>query len=98
MPGSATTVRDKGLGESSEEKSYHGKPVGNSHEYMPLDCHLNQDIHACHHYHTQLTQHIPDENSLKFTSPTPKRMADSYIRLTHPDTGVVPSSDRIILR
>ena len=63
---------------------------------MPLDCNLNQDIRACHHYHTQLTQHIPDENPLKFTSSTPKRMADSYIRLTHPDTGVIPSSDRII--
>jgi len=77
-------------------KSYNGKPVGNSPEYMPLDCHLNQDIHACHHYHTQLTQPIPDENPLKFTSSTPKRMADSYIRLTHPDNGVVPSSDRIL--
>ena len=63
---------------------------------MPLDCHLNQDIHACHHYHTQLTQPIPDENPLKFTSSTPKRMADLYIRLTHPDNGVVPSSDRIL--
>ena len=77
-------------------KSYQGKPVGNSPEFMPLDCHLNQDIHACHHYHAQITQHIPDENPLKFTSSTPKRLADSYIRLTHPDTGIVPSSDRIL--
>ena len=77
-------------------KSYQGKPVGNSPEYMPLDTHLNQDIHASHDYHAIITQHVPEENLLKFSSSTPKRLSDSYIRLTDPNTGVVPSSNRIL--
>jgi len=81
---------------SAVAKSYKGKPIGNSPEYMPLDTHLNQDIHASHDHHVVLTHDAPDDNIKKFSGSTPKRLTSSYIRLTHPETGVVPISNRIM--
>ena len=75
---------------------YQGKPVGNSPEFMPLDCHLNQDLHLSHNYHATITQHLEDDNPMKFDGSTPKRSSHSYHRLFHPETGVAPTSNRIL--
>ena len=77
-------------------KSYQGKPIGNSPEYMPLDTHLNQDIHASHDYHVVLTQDAPDDDAKKFSGSTPKRISSSYHRLTDPEDGIVPTPSRIM--
>ena len=74
---------------------YEGKPVGNSPEFMPLDTHLNQDLHSSHDFHVTLTQDLPDDNTKKFDGSTPKRLSHSYQKLFHPETGVAPSSSRI---
>ena len=74
---------------------YEGKPVGNSPEFMPLDTHLNQDLHSSHDFHVTLTQDLPDDNDKKFDGSTPKRLSQSYHKLFHPQTGVAPSSIRI---
>ena len=81
---------------SEARRFYEGKPVGNSPEFMPLDTHLNQDLHSSHDYHATVTQHLEDDDPRKFHGSTPKRMSDSYHRLFHPDTGVAPSSSRIM--
>ena len=81
---------------SEARRFYEGKPVRNSPEFMPLDTHLNQDLHSSHDYHSTVTQHLEDDDPRKFDGSTPKRMSDSYHRLFHPDTGVAPSSDRIL--
>ena len=36
------------------KNQYHGKPVGNSPEYIPLDYHLNQDICISHDHHSYI--------------------------------------------
>ena len=77
-------------------KSYQGKPVGNSPEFMPLDTHLNQDLHSSHDYHATLTQYLKDDDPRKFDGSTHKRLSHSYHRLYHPETGVAPTSSRII--
>ena len=77
-------------------KAYQGKPVGNSPEFMPLDTHLNQDLHTSHDYHATITQHLNDDDPRKFDGSTPKRLSSSYLRLYHPETGVAPTSNRII--
>ena len=77
-------------------KAYQGKPVGNSPEFMPLDTHLNQDLHTCHDYHATITQHLNDDDPRKFDGSTPKRLTNSYLRLYHPETGVAPTSNRIL--
>ena len=81
---------------SAVQRSYQGKPIGNSPEYMPLDTHLNQDIHTSHDYHVTVTSTIAETDQRKFSGSTPKRLANSYIRLTDPTTGVVPTPNRII--
>ena len=42
------------------KKSHEGKPVGNSPEFMPLDTHLNQDLHESHNLHATVTSHLPE--------------------------------------
>ena len=74
---------------------YEGKPVGNSPEFMPLDTHLNQDLHSSHDFHATLSQDLPDDDPKKFDGSTPKRLSESYHKLFHPQTGVAPSSSRI---
>ena len=81
---------------SKARRFYEGKPVGNSPEFMPLDTHLNQDLHSSHDYHATVIQHLEDDDRRKFHGSTRKQMSDSYHRLFHPDTGVAPSSDRIM--
>lgn len=75
---------------------YKGKPIGNSPEFMPLDTHLNQDLHTSHDLHVTITQALPDNDHRKFDGSTPNRLSDSYRRLFHPDTGVAPTPNRIM--
>ena len=75
---------------------YKGKPIGNSPEFMPLDTHLNRDLHTSHDLHVTITQALPDNDPRKFDGSTPNRLSDSYHRLFHPDTGVAPTSNRIM--
>jgi len=81
---------------SEARRFYEGKPVGNSPEFMPLDTHLNQDLHSSHDLHATITQNEADNDPKKFDGSTPKRLSESYHRLFHPQSGVAPSSDRII--
>ena len=47
-------------------------------------------------YHATITQHLKDEDPRKFDGSTPKRLSHSYLRLYNPETGVTPTSNRII--
>ena len=76
--------------------AYKQNPIGNSPELMPWDAHLNQDVHSSHDFHAIVTQKAAEEDERKFSSSTPARLLASYRRLLHPETGVVPSSDRIM--
>ena len=78
------------------KKSHHGKPVGNSPEFIPLDTHLNQDVHQSHNLHATVTSHLPEDDPNKFSSSTPQRMLQSYMRIFDPIDGVAPTGDRII--
>ena len=81
----------------AEVKSkYKQNPIGNSPEFMPLDAHLNQDVHSSHDFHKILSEDLPENDPKKFSGSTPHRLASSYLRLFHPITGVTPSSKRII--
>ena len=75
---------------------YKDKPIGNSPEYMPWDAHLNQDVHACHDLHTVVSEKLEEDDERKFSGSTPQRLLHSYVRLLHPTTGIVPSSNRIM--
>ena len=66
---------------------------------MPLDAHLNQDLHAAFDYHSILTKDLPDTSPIKFSRKTPKAMEQGYARLwdsTRPEGEGCPSSERII--
>ena len=51
------------------KKSCQGKPVINHPEFIPLDTHLNQDIHESHNLHAIVTSHTP-ETMIAINSPT----------------------------
>ena len=57
---------------SEARRFYEGKPVRNSPEFMPLDTHLNQDLHSSHDYHSTVTQHLEEDDPRKFDGSTPK--------------------------
>ena len=63
---------------SDARRFYAGKPVGNSPEFMPLDTHLNQDLHSSHDFHATVTQDLIDNDPRKFDGSTPKRLSQSY--------------------
>ncbi len=63
---------------------------------MTLDTHRNQDLHSLHDLHTTITQDLTDNDPKQIDRSTPKRLHNSYYKLFYPETGVAPSSDRII--
>ena len=63
---------------------------------MPLDTHLNQDIHASHDCHGVLTKNAAEDNAKKFSGSTPERISSSYHRLIDPEIGIVTTSSRIM--
>lgn len=77
-------------------KRYAGRPVGNQPELMPLDASLNWDIDCSLNMHVLLTTHLPNTHPEKFRKDTPLRISQAIMKLCHPETGVVPSSRRII--
>ena len=78
---------------------YKNRVVGNHPYLMPLDAHLNQDIHAAFDYHAVISKHLPDSSPIKFFRKTPNLMEKGYSKLwdsTRPEGEECPSSHRII--
>ena len=61
---------------------------------MPWDSHLNADVDACVRRHITKTKGCPDNR--RFHRSTVTGQTHAYLRVLDPDTGVCPSSDRII--
>ena len=53
-------------------------------------------MHASQDLHILVSQHLEEEDERKFSGSTPQRLLHSYVRLLHPTTGIVPSSNRIM--
>ena len=74
---------------------YHGRPVGNSPEFMPLDNSLNYDVQSSHVHHCAVTAHLDENDVRKHSLKTPTRISRGIHRIFNHPNGV-PSSDRII--
>ena len=84
---------------NDDRPRYKGRPVGNSPELMPLDCSLFADVDRAAGFHINLTRHLKAGDAgfeKKFSRATPASSSSCYLRLLHPETGVAPSSERII--
>jgi hypothetical protein len=77
-------------------KIYRSRPVGDRPENMPWDNNLNQDVHLSVNHHVLFTSLYDEDDERKFSLSTPKRASFAYRRILHPETGVAPSSDRIV--
>ena len=69
----------------SEGTVYANRMVGMRPEAIPLDAHLNQDLHVSVDRHVNLTQHLPDylpeHHPNKSSKRTPKVLASAYKRI-----------------
>ena len=86
-------------GVNDKYKRYKDRVVGNHPYLMPLDAHLNQDLHSAFDYHCVITQHLPEDDPRKFSRKTPKAMERGYLKLwdhTLPEGEGCPSSSRIL--
>lgn len=75
------------------------RPVGNSAEMMPMDNHLNQDVHEGIRTQVIVSMSIlPDDpkDPRLFSLATPKLVASAYKRAYDPETGVSPRPERIV--
>lgn len=77
-------------------KRFYGRPPGNSADLMPLDTTLNRDLHTCVNIHVDMTNTMNGSDPRKFSLATPKLAASAYKRIYDPDSGVAPSSERIV--
>ena len=77
-------------------KNYKGRPVGDCMELMPLDNSLFRDLRTCFDMHVTLTSILPSTDLRRFSKSTPKCITSSISRIWDPETGVSPSSNRII--
>ena len=87
------------VGPCNEGTCYFGRPVGNSPEIMPWDCSLNHDVHCCVEFYSAICDWLPTDHPLypqRFSKSSTKVMLNSYLRVLDPDTGVCPSSTRIM--
>ena len=80
---------------------YFGRPVGNTPEVMPWDESLNKDVHDKVKEYASLSSHVKKEDqpelwAKRFCTANQKQMLNSYMRVLHPDTGVCPTSERIV--
>ena len=75
---------------------YHGRPVGNSPEFMPLDNSLNADMKRAHDRHVALTMHLRNDDPMKFSNRTPKAISRGIKRIVESVDHGCPSSPRII--
>ena len=65
---------------------------------MPLDAHLNQDLHRCVDHHVIISKRLPDNHPSKFSKRTPKLMSSAYHRIWDTSLGIhqgCPTSSRI---
>lgn len=80
---------------------YFGRSPGNTPEVMPWDEDLNHDLHdkvrdyACLSRFLKEDEH-PELWKKRFCLDNQRQMLDSYLRVLDPDTGVAPSSERIV--
>jgi hypothetical protein len=63
---------------------YANRPVGDSPELMPLDCHLNKDARDAVEFHAAITESLDSWDVCKFDQTTPTKLRDAYLRLLHP--------------
>ena len=66
---------------------YHGRYVGNSPEFMPLDNSLNYDLQLSHKYHCAVTAHLTDTDDRKFSLSTPLRIAKGINKIWEHEIG-----------
>ena len=66
---------------------YANQMVGMSQEVMPLDAHLNQDLHEAVDRHVNLTAHLPDNHPNKFIKRAPKHLGVAYRKIWNLDLG-----------
>ena len=62
--------------------AYKNRMVGMRPEVMPMDAHLNKDLHDLVDRHVNLTAHLPDNHPDKFSKQTPRNLAD--VQVFHP--------------
>ena len=74
----------------------HGRPVGNSPEFMPLDNSLNADVKRAHDRHVGVTMHLPKDDARKFSNRTPQAISRGIKRIVESVDHGCPSSARII--
>jgi hypothetical protein len=79
---------------NNEFARFRGRPIGDTPEVMPWDCHLNADVDACVRRHITKTKGCPDNRRFHRSTVTDQTLA--FLRVLDPDTGVCPSSERII--
>ena len=75
--------------------AYHGKCVGNSPEFMPLDNSLFHDLQSSHRYHCAVTEHLPMSDNRKFSLSTPLRIAEGIKKIWNDSHGA-PNGKRIV--
>ncbi len=61
--------------------------IGNQPGLMPLDTHLNEDIHKCVDDHERHSSSLPMSDPQKNSKRFPKRLASEYTRLYNPSLG-----------
>ena len=87
------------VGPYNEGTVYYGRPVGNTPEIMPWDCSLNRDVHCTVEFYSAMSKWLPKDHPLyprRFSKASYAIMRSSYLRVLHPETGVCPSSERIV--
>ena len=65
----------------NKDTAYEGRPVGNSPELQPLDCSLFSDLGHDLSRHVRMTKDLENDDPLKFSRSTPRRLARSLTRL-----------------
>eukprot|EP01052_Picozoa_sp_SAG31_P032181 SAG31_NODE_3503_length_4189_cov_1.900978_1_plen_182_part_00 len=79
---------------NDEFPRFKGRPIGDTPEVMCWDCHLNADVDRCVQRHITITRQCTDDR--QFDRSTVPKQTRAYLRILDPDTGVCPSSERII--
>ena len=83
-------------GKVKRSTRYKGRPVGDCPEAMPQDNSLFRDLRTSFDTHIVLTCMLERDDPRRFSKATPKEIARCIEKLWNPETGVVPSSKRII--
>ena len=61
-----STIHDRWLNKKNDLNigiTYHGRCVGNSPEFMPLDNSLNNDLQLSYRYYCAVTAHLRDNDA-----------------------------------